>query len=92
MFLIVGRQTVLRLTAQQPIDAAIASELRAIIDEALIRLAPRERWIIVARFFENKTLRECAKLLQLRSERVRLFEARALRKLGLTVSVNSFFD
>lgn len=51
------------------------------VDEALSCLTERERTIVLARFYESKTLEEVSSMLSLSRERVRQLEVRALRKM-----------
>lgn len=57
------------------------NELRDKINESLSSLDDREQKIIKARFYNNQTLEECAKIFKISGPRVREIEAKALRKL-----------
>lgn len=56
-------------------------ELAEQVQWALDKLTPRERFVIVGRFFENETLEEVALAMNVTRERVRQIEIKAMRKL-----------
>ncbi|MBA3441358.1 MAG: RNA polymerase sigma factor RpoD [Pyrinomonadaceae bacterium] len=69
-----------------PADSAVASNLRAITDEVLQTLSPREEKVIKMRFGLNSigqehTLEEVGQTFSVTRERIRQIEAKALRKL-----------
>ena len=68
-----------------PADAAVASNLRAAIDEALNELSPREAKVLRMRFgidtASDYTLEELGKQFDLTRERIRQIETKAMRKL-----------
>jgi RNA polymerase primary sigma factor len=68
-----------------PIDAAIESNLRDTIGEALASLTPREERVIRMRFglgtTSEHTLEEVGNTFSVTRERIRQIEAKALRKL-----------
>jgi RNA polymerase primary sigma factor len=69
-----------------PADSAVAANLRAITDEVLQTLSPREEKIIKMRFGLNAlgqehTLEEVGQDFRVTRERIRQIEAKALRKL-----------
>ncbi len=71
--------------AVAPIDAAIGSNLRDTIGEALALLSPREERVIRMRFglgpTSEHTLEEVGNSFRVSRERIRQIEAKALRKL-----------
>jgi RNA polymerase primary sigma factor len=71
--------------AATPIDAAIGSNLRDTIGEALASLSPREERVIRLRFglggTGEHTLEEVGNSFRVSRERIRQIEAKALRKL-----------
>src|SRR4051794_22190312 len=71
--------------AVAPIDAAIGSNLRDTIGEALAFLSPREERVIRLRFglgpTSEHTLEEVGNSFRVSRERIRQIEAKALRKL-----------
>jgi RNA polymerase primary sigma factor len=69
-----------------PADAVVASNLRAITDEVLATLTPREEKVIKMRFGlgstgSEHTLEEVGQHFAVTRERIRQIEAKALRKL-----------
>jgi RNA polymerase primary sigma factor len=72
-------------TSASPADAAVASNLRAAIDEALDALSPREAKVLRMRFgidtASDYTLEELGKQFDLTRERIRQIETKAMRKL-----------
>lgn len=70
-----------RLTTDDPIDCAIAGELRDNMKKQLDRLAPRLRRVIEARYYENKTIEEVGRELVCTKERVRQLEMKAIHAL-----------
>jgi len=56
-------------------------ELRAQLEKLLGFLRTREREIIVARFYEGKTLKETGEIYELSPERIRQLQNTAIRKL-----------
>jgi RNA polymerase primary sigma factor len=71
--------------AASPADAAVHSNLRAAIDEALDALSPREAKVLRMRFgidtASDYTLEELGKQFDLTRERIRQIETKAMRKL-----------
>lgn len=57
------------------------NQLNDNLEKSLSRLSPREEKIIKLRFYENKTLKEIGKELNITGSRVRAIEVEALKKL-----------
>lgn len=72
-----GRET-LQL---EPGDELQQTEMEQTIDEVLGTLTDRERNVLKARFWENKSLEDIGKTQGVGEESIRLVEAKALRKL-----------
>ncbi len=68
-----------------PVEAANQGELRAIIEEVLHTLTPREEQVLRMRFGledgRQRTLEEVGKAFNITRERIRQIESKALRKL-----------
>ena len=71
--------------ATQPLDEAMSSSLRTIIQQELSLLSPREERVLRMRFgigeSQEHTLEEVGKQFNVTRERIRQIEAKALRKL-----------
>jgi len=65
----------------EEIDIETRLDLQKAIPEALDTICPRERKIILLRFWFDMTLDECGDVFELTRERIRQIEAHALRKL-----------
>lgn len=70
-----------RLTTNDPIDCAIAGELRDNMKKQINKLSPRLKRVIEARYYENKTLEDVGKELVCTKERARQLETKAIRAL-----------
>ncbi len=72
-------------TALQPLDAALYSNLRDVVNKVLSSLSPREERVLRMRFAisvdTDSTLEEVGKQFSVTRERIRQIEAKALRKL-----------
>ena len=72
-------------TAESPVEAATASDMRRQLDEALQELAPRERRVVQLRFGlldgHQRSLDEVARRLGVNREAVRKMERTSLDKL-----------
>jgi len=73
------------VSASSPAEAAIQSNLRTVLDEALDGLTPREAKVLRMRFgldtISDHTLEEVGKQFDVTRERIRQIEAKAMRKL-----------
>jgi RNA polymerase sigma factor (sigma-70 family) len=70
------------LTLPSPEDECIRAEISTAVQKALdTRLKPREKAVLQARIWDEKTLEEVGHDLGVHRERVRQLEAKALRKL-----------
>ncbi len=85
--------------AQQPIDSAIQSNLRATTTKVLASLTPREERVLRMRFGigmnTDHTLEEVGQQFSVTRERIRQIEAKALRKLkhpSRSRKLRSFLD
>ena len=85
--------------AQQPIDSAIQSNLRATTTRVLASLTPREERVLRMRFGigmnTDHTLEEVGQQFSVTRERIRQIEAKALRKLkhpSRSRKLRSFLD
>jgi RNA polymerase primary sigma factor len=85
--------------AASPADAAVQSNLRAAIDEALDELSPREAKVLRMRFGidtpSDFTLDELGKQFDVTRERIRQIESKAMRKLmqpGRADKLRQFLD
>jgi len=72
--------------AVQPIEPVMSDDLRAVADNALQSLSPREQEIVRMRYGMNEagreyTLQECGEKFQVTRERIRQIEENALLKL-----------
>jgi RNA polymerase primary sigma factor len=72
-------------SATSPADAAIQSDLRAALDDALSSLSPREAKVLRMRYGidakSDHTLEEVGKQFDVTRERIRQIESKAMRKL-----------
>ena len=66
-------------------DAIAATELRMVVAAALLRLAPKQRAILVLRFFEDYTAAQVAELLEVSVGTVKSQTSRALVRLRVLV-------
>jgi RNA polymerase primary sigma factor len=68
-----------------PADAAVHADLRAVLDEALASLSPREAKVLRMRYGidakSDHTLEEVGKQFDVTRERIRQIESKAMRKL-----------
>ena len=64
-----------------PEETLSAVELCEAINSAVSELAPREQEVLRLRYVEDMTLEQCAQMLSRSRERIRMTEAKALRKL-----------
>ena len=73
------------VSASSPAEAAIQANLRAVLDEALDGLSPREAKVLRMRFgldtTSDHTLEEVGKQFDVTRERIRQIESKAMRKL-----------
>jgi RNA polymerase sigma-70 factor (sigma-E family) len=65
----------------RPVDATAAADLRLAVAAALLRLSPKQRAILVLRFFEDHTAVETAELLGMPIGTVKSQTFRALARL-----------
>jgi hypothetical protein len=65
----------------EEIDIETRLDLQKAIPEALDTISPKERKIILLRFWFDMTLDECGDVFRVTRERIRQIEAHALRKL-----------
>lgn len=69
------------LTLPSPEDAAVSNETKMIINDVLKTLTPREEQILKMRFENEMTFDEIGQSYNLSSQRIRMIEGSALRKL-----------
>tara|TARA_R110000868_G_scaffold330695_1_gene591670 strand:+ start:20 stop:532 length:513 start_codon:yes stop_codon:yes gene_type:complete len=65
----------------ESMDTETRLDLQKAIPEALDTISPKERKVLLLRFWFDMTLDECGDLFELTRERIRQIEAGALRKL-----------
>jgi RNA polymerase sigma factor (sigma-70 family) len=83
-WVIAGREELAELMGQSPttlLEGIARQELTSIMSDVLDSLTPREQKILQLRFYENKSLDETCKEIDISRERVRQIEARAFRKM-----------
>jgi len=68
-------------TAPDPEEHTDESQRAKLLHDALNRLEPRDRLVLISRFMNNETLEGAAATLKVTRERVRQIESRALRRL-----------
>lgn len=65
----------------EQLDPYEKKELQKIIKHKIDLLKPRERQVLVLRYFKDKTLDEVSKIFNISRDRVRQIEAKAMRKM-----------
>ena len=65
----------------ESMDTETRLDLQKAIPEALDTISPKERKVLLLRFWFDMTLDECGDVFRLTRERIRQIEAKALRKL-----------
>ncbi len=68
-------------TAETPLDIAISNESSAVLAEGLKKLPERDREILIARFYFDKSFREIGDMLDMTEANARVASGRAIKKL-----------